>query len=102
MVYNFTLFAPRKICFDDMLNDLRRLALAISLAVLSACSTTYSKSENPPANVNLSGYPLAFRQGYADGCASQGGKRQQDAERFAKDADYRQGWGDGQSICARR
>jgi hypothetical protein len=79
----------------------RATALVAALA-LAACSTTHSADPNPPANVNLSGYSLAFRQGYADGCASSGGRQQQDAKRFAADTEYRQGWQDGRSICQRK
>lgn len=80
---------------------LRVLAAAAVLA-LAACSTTHADNPNPPANVNLSGYSLAFRQGYADGCASNSGRQQQDAKRYAGDADYRQGWQDGLAICRKK
>jgi len=76
----------------------RLLAAALAL-LFAACSTTHADNPNPPANVNLSGYSLAFRQGYADGCASSSGRQQQDAQRYAGDADYRQGWQDGRAIC---
>ena len=59
-------------------------------------------AEPPPPNVNLSGFPLPYRQGYADGCASAGGREQKDAARFGSDDNYRLGWFDGRSICARR
>jgi hypothetical protein len=58
--------------------------------------------EPPPANVNLSGFPLPYRQGYADGCASAGGSERKDAERFAADGNYRTGWLDGRALCVRR
>jgi hypothetical protein len=58
--------------------------------------------EPPPANVNLSGFPLAYRQGYADGCASAGGSERRDARRYAADGNYRTGWTDGRAICGRR
>lgn len=80
---------------------LRLLAGAVC-AALAACSTTHADNPNPPANVNLSGYPLAFRQGYADGCASSSGRQQQDLKRFAGDTDYRQGWQDGLAICRKK
>jgi hypothetical protein len=61
-----------------------------------------SNVEPPPPNVNLSGFPLPYRQGYADGCASLGGKERKDAARFASDGNYRTGWQDGQALCARK
>ena len=57
---------------------------------------------NPPANVNLSGYPLEFRQGYADGCASVQRSMQRDEGRYKSDGQYRQGWEDGKAICRAR
>ena len=52
--------------------------------------------------VNLSGYPPAFRAGYADGCASVDAARKRDEPRFKSDAEYAQGWRDGYDICRRR
>jgi hypothetical protein len=61
-----------------------------------------AKAEPPAPNVNLSGFPLPYRQGYADGCASAGAREQKDAARYAADANYRTGWIDGRAICGRR
>lgn len=58
--------------------------------------------EPPPAAVNLSGFPLTYRQGYADGCASAGGREQKDSTRFAADGNYRTGWQDGLAMCRKR
>lgn len=58
--------------------------------------------EPPPPNLNLSGFPLPYRQGYADGCASAHGAERKDVGRFAADANYRTGWQDGASLCRRR
>ncbi|MGZ8202510.1 MAG: hypothetical protein ACXW2I_07095 [Burkholderiales bacterium] len=44
----------------------------------------------------MSGYSAAFKQGYADACAS----RRND-QRFKIDADYQMGWTDGKSLCRR-
>jgi len=82
-----------------------RAALAAAggllLALLSACAT-HSREASPPAAVNLSGYPLAFRQGYADGCASaRRGIELRDPERSRRDSQYHRGWQDGFSICGR-
>jgi len=55
---------------------------------------------NPPANVNLQGFPLEYRQGYADGCASaSGAAERKDAGRFKSDGQYRTGWIDGHALC---
>jgi hypothetical protein len=90
-------------------------ALAVMLAI-GGCTTTppppvvppasakpiAPNVEPPPPNVNLSGFPLPYRQGYADGCASAGGRERKDAERFASDGNYRTGWQDGVALCKRK
>ena len=53
----------------------------------------------PPANVNLQGFPLEYRQGYADGCASARDAERKDAARFKSDGQYRTGWQDGIALC---
>ena len=65
-------------------------------------SSAPSNVEPPPPNVNLSGFPLPYRQGYADGCATAGGSARKDAARFAADGNYRTGWQDGRAICAKK
>jgi len=57
---------------------------------------------NPPADVNLQGFPLEYRQGYADGCASVSGHERKDASRFKNDAQYRSGWQEGNALCKKR
>jgi hypothetical protein len=57
---------------------------------------------NPPANVNLQGFPLPYRQGYADGCSSIGDVEHKDAARFKSDGQYRTGWQDGFAMCKKR
>ena len=64
--------------------------------------TPPSDVEPPPPNVNLSGFPLPYRQGYADGCATAGGRERKDATRFAADGNYRTGWQDGRALCAKK
>jgi hypothetical protein len=59
-------------------------------------------SPNPPANVNLQGFPLPYRQGYADGCASIGSVEHKDAARFKSDGQYRTGWQDGNFLCKKK
>ena len=56
-------------------------------------------AEPPPPAVNLSGFPLPYRQGYADGCASAKGAERKDAGRFGADPNYRTGWMDGIALC---
>jgi len=58
--------------------------------------------EPPPPGINLSGFPLPYRQGYADGCASATGTERKDATRFADDGNYRTGWQDGLSLCRKK
>jgi hypothetical protein len=58
--------------------------------------------EPPPPSINLSGFPLPYRQGYADGCASTSGTERKDAARFAGDPNYRTGWQDGLALCRRK
>ena len=59
-------------------------------------------AEPPPPNVNLSGFPLPYRQGYADGCSSATGPQRRDASRYSGDANYRTGWQDGLALCRRK
>ena len=59
-------------------------------------------SANPAAQINLQGFPLPYRQGYADGCASTGALEQKDAVRFKSDGQYRTGWFDGNALCKKR
>ncbi len=75
-------------------------ALILAAALLGACAT----SKPPPPNVNLTGFPPAFRDGYADGCrsAKPGAARHRDESRFAQDTQYATGWRDGYDICRKR
>ena len=56
----------------------------------------------PPANVNLQGFPLEYRQGYADGCASASSGERRDATRFKNDGQYHTGWMDGNALCKKK
>ncbi|OGA13853.1 MAG: hypothetical protein A3H32_13185 [Betaproteobacteria bacterium RIFCSPLOWO2_02_FULL_63_19] len=67
--------------------------------MLAACVL---QPESQRANVNLSGFPPAFREGYSDGCASAGGRYARDETRFKYDQHYSQGWSDGRAICDHR
>ncbi len=68
----------------------------------SATPAAPSNAEPPPPNVNLSGFPLPYRQGYADGCTSAAGTERKDTTRFAADGNYRTGWQDGLAICRKK
>lgn len=59
-------------------------------------------AEPPPPPVNLSGFPLPYRQGYADGCASASGAERKDATRWSADGNYRTGWQDGLWQCRKK
>jgi hypothetical protein len=102
--------------------DVRRIALALALATLvGGCATAPigepqaptaparptappvpRNAEPPPPPINLSGFPLPYRQGYADGCASVSGAERKDAGRFASDPNYRTGWQDGLALCRKK
>jgi len=49
-----------------------------------------------------SGFPLPYRQGYADGCASATGPERKDAVRYGADGNYRTGWIDGVALCRKK
>ena len=62
------------------------------------------RAKAPRPAYNLAGYPPAVREGYIDGCESarKSDYGRKDEPRFAADAQYRMGWNDGLSICAKR
>jgi len=102
-------------------NRCRSLTLALAAIIVAACATPPpanippgaipaepepprpqappTTSANPPAKINLQGFPLPYRQGYADGCASTSVLEQKDAARFKSDGQYRTGWFDGNALC---
>jgi hypothetical protein len=59
-------------------------------------------AEPPAPPVNLTGFPLPYRQGSADGCSSAGGPERKDTLRFSSDGNYRTGWQDGLAQCRRK
>src|SRR5205809_6798555 len=59
--------------------------------------TVPRNAEPPPPTVNLSGFPLPYPQGYADGCASAAGAEQTDTARIPSDINYRTGRTDGRA-----
>ncbi len=50
---------------------------------------------------NLSGFPLATKEGYIDGCETAKKTRwgYKDEARYTNDLQYRMGWDDGHTIC---
>ena len=55
-----------------------------------------------PPDRNLSGFSVAFREGYVDGCSSgRNGGTRRDEGRYKLDLDYVMGWNDGFSVCRR-
>ena len=98
--------------------DTRSIACALAAVALAAgCASVPGPSpapvpapaaplprnaEPPPPKVNLSGFPLPYRQGYADGCASASGGERKDAARFSGDPNYRTGWQDGIALCRKK
>jgi len=78
---------------------LDRRVLLLVLPAIAACAT---QSTLQPANVNLSGFPPAFKEGYADGCSSARGPQKRNDARFKSDTQYTAGWRDGLDMCKRR
>jgi len=76
------------------------VAAAVVLIGLVACASP----KPAPPEVNLSGFPPAFRDGYIDGCqsAKNGAAVKRDAARYANDHQYALGWRDGFDICRKR
>jgi hypothetical protein len=70
--------------------------------VLPSAPPLPANKEPPAPNVNLSGFPLPYRQGYADGCASATGPERKDAARYGADGNYRTGWTDGLALCKKK
>jgi hypothetical protein len=83
--------------------SVRRSRLPWRLAVLAVLATAgCAPSKPPPPQVNLTGFPPAFRDGYAAGCDSaRRGTTQRDEKRFAQDRQYAAGWRDGLDACGK-
>lgn len=56
-------------------------------------------ADPPPPPVNLQGFPLAYRQGFGDGCSTARGTARKDVTRFGNEGNYRVGWQDGAAQC---
>jgi len=73
--------------------------LAAATVVLGAAC---APAEPPPPAVNLTGFPPAFRDGYAAGCDSaRRGTTRRDEKRYAQDRQYAAGWRDGLDVCGK-
>lgn len=78
------------------------LALAGCAASPRAPTTPAQPATAKAPGVNLSGYPPAFRDGYADGCnAAKASRGKRDETRYKADPQYAQGWQDGFGVCGR-
>jgi len=78
----------------------RKPKLVVLLVAFAAGGCSQPKPVGP--NVNLSGYSEAFKDGFAAGCKTARGTPTKDNARMRSDTDYRLGWDDGSSVCARR
>lgn len=78
-----------------------RTGMLLLAAVLAACGGQPTVTPEAPP-VNLSGFPPAFREGYADGCNTARGSAKQDAARMKTDGSYAQGYKDGLTGCKKR
>ena len=78
---------------------MKKILSMVIVTALAACAP--AKKE---ANVNLAGYPPAFRAGYLDGCetSKRTSGRTRDEDRFKHDPQYASGWRDGNDICTRQ
>ncbi len=69
----------------------------VAVTLIAACATP----KPSPPNINLAGFPPAFRDGYSDGCqsAKPGAFKRRDETRFTQEPQYARGWRDGNDIC---
>lgn len=79
-----------------------KIVLGILVLALAGCATDMRKVDRDVG----AGQPPAYKEGYAAGCDSgyvAAGhpyyKFRKDVSRFAADDLYKQGWGDGYSVC---
>lgn len=80
---------------------MRRIAPPLlTLLCLFAAGCSQPKPVGP--TFNLSGYSQPFKDGFAAGCKTARGTATKDAARIQSDTDYRLGWDDGNSVCAKR
>jgi hypothetical protein len=75
-----------------------------TFAFVLACLMAGCAPAKKEPNVNLAGYPPAFRSGYIDGCnsARHAGSPKKDEARARVEPQYGMGWRDGFDICSRQ
>ena len=77
----------------------------IYVLLVAGCATDGTTKASAPSKptpgsqYNLAGYSAAFKEGYADACAS---PRRRSDQRYKDDTDYQMGWNDGQALCRAR
>ncbi len=71
------------------------------LVLLTAVGCSQPKPVVGPS-VNLSGYSQPFKDGFAAGCKTARGTATKDEARMRAETDYKLGWDDGVSVCAKR
>lgn len=77
---------------------MHRRYCVLFLCALAACS----HPRKPPPQVNLTGFPPAFKAGHAAGCRSAlDNVTVRDNARFANDPQYASGWRDGYDMCSK-
>jgi hypothetical protein len=88
-----------------MITDAIHCLLVASLLTLAACATSMDRVNR---DVGIS-QPLAYREGYRDGCDSGQSAAgnpyvgfSKNVTRFGSDQLYRQGWSDGFEVCKAR
>ncbi|UCH47250.1 MAG: hypothetical protein JSU95_14310 [Betaproteobacteria bacterium] len=87
---------------------LKYIVLSTVAALVVGCAApqpdTTPKREIEEPQVNLAGYPPAFREGYLDGCntARRNSDKIQDETRYKNDSMYAAGWRDGFDICSEK
>ena len=85
---------------------LKYIVVSTVIAMLVGCATPPTQTKPQPEidepQVNLAGYPPAFRDGYLDGCntARRNSEKIQDEARYKNDSMYAAGWRDGFDICS--
>jgi hypothetical protein len=101
-----------------MSDAIRRLRYLLPILVAAGCAAvrpmvpeaervetpaqaTERRTQASKPTYNLTGYPLAVREGYIDGCesAKRSDYARKDAKRFSGDPQYAMGWNDGFGIC---
>lgn len=82
---------------------MKRAAALVAAVLAGACASPGSPPAKPRSvPYNLSGYPPAFREGFALGCdaARRGAPATERApQRTPPDPQFRMGWQDGLSAC---